>query len=255
MLLRSISKHVKEQNWFAVALDFFIVIVGILIAFQISNWNETRLDQKAYEQAHDRMVIEAKNNIETLENTLAINAPMMENFQNAIKDIKECRDDEAAKERIDAAVESLNSTISPKYHNTVITHLTTSERLLERQTTERRELYLEYSKSLSARMKWSQTMFENMEARLNDSHPFLDYGFFKVTTDDINWKEAVLGDYRPLVLVVEPAKACQDTTFRKLFYRWESGHTYQKNLMTAVVADTNIFLEELGEGQATGTGQ
>lgn len=46
MLLRSISKHVKDQNWFAVFLDFFIVVAGILIAFQITNWNETRLEQE-----------------------------------------------------------------------------------------------------------------------------------------------------------------------------------------------------------------
>ena len=36
MILRRITKHVKDQNWFAVALDFFIVIAGILIAFQIT---------------------------------------------------------------------------------------------------------------------------------------------------------------------------------------------------------------------------
>jgi len=42
MLLRSLTKHVKDQNWFAVFLDFFIVVVGILIAFQITNWNEAR---------------------------------------------------------------------------------------------------------------------------------------------------------------------------------------------------------------------
>ena len=42
MLLRSITKHVREQNWFAVALDFFIVVVGILIAFQITEWSEQR---------------------------------------------------------------------------------------------------------------------------------------------------------------------------------------------------------------------
>lgn len=45
MLLRSITKHVKDQNWFAVALDFFIVVVGILIAFQITNWNEERAER------------------------------------------------------------------------------------------------------------------------------------------------------------------------------------------------------------------
>ena len=44
MLLRRISKHVKDQNWFAVFLDFFIVVVGILIAFQITNWSQTRSD-------------------------------------------------------------------------------------------------------------------------------------------------------------------------------------------------------------------
>jgi hypothetical protein len=36
---------VKDQNWFAVALDFFIVVAGILIAFQITNWNEGRRNQ------------------------------------------------------------------------------------------------------------------------------------------------------------------------------------------------------------------
>jgi len=44
MLLRSLTKHVKDQNWFAVFLDFFIVVIGILIAFQITNWNEARTD-------------------------------------------------------------------------------------------------------------------------------------------------------------------------------------------------------------------
>lgn len=29
MILRSITKHVKDQNWFTVGLDFFIVVAGI----------------------------------------------------------------------------------------------------------------------------------------------------------------------------------------------------------------------------------
>ena len=45
MLLRRIGAHVKAQNWFAVALDFTIVVVGILIAFQITAWNEQRADR------------------------------------------------------------------------------------------------------------------------------------------------------------------------------------------------------------------
>jgi hypothetical protein len=53
MLLRSVTKHVKDQNWFAVALDFVIVVVGILIAFQITNWSESQRDR-----AKERQIIE-----------------------------------------------------------------------------------------------------------------------------------------------------------------------------------------------------
>lgn len=45
MILRRITKHVKDQNWFAVGLDFFIVLAGILIAFQITNWNEAQSER------------------------------------------------------------------------------------------------------------------------------------------------------------------------------------------------------------------
>lgn len=40
MLLRSVTSHVKDQNWFAVFLDFFIVVVGVFIGIQVANWNE-----------------------------------------------------------------------------------------------------------------------------------------------------------------------------------------------------------------------
>ena len=40
MLLRRISKHVTDQNWFAVLVDFFIVVVGVFIGIQVANWNE-----------------------------------------------------------------------------------------------------------------------------------------------------------------------------------------------------------------------
>ena len=45
MLLRRLAVHVKTQNWFAVWLDFFIVVVGVVIGFQITAWNERRVEQ------------------------------------------------------------------------------------------------------------------------------------------------------------------------------------------------------------------
>ena len=44
MILRSLTQHLKDQNWFAVGLDFAIVVIGVFIGIQVSNWNENRAD-------------------------------------------------------------------------------------------------------------------------------------------------------------------------------------------------------------------
>lgn len=44
MLLRRIMKHVKEQNWTAIALDFAIVVIGVFIGLQVSDWSNNRAD-------------------------------------------------------------------------------------------------------------------------------------------------------------------------------------------------------------------
>ena len=46
MLLRRVIEHVKAQNWTAVALDFVIVVVGVFIGIQVSNWNAARVERE-----------------------------------------------------------------------------------------------------------------------------------------------------------------------------------------------------------------
>lgn len=45
MILRRVIEHVKAQNWTAVALDFVIVVVGVFIGIQVSNWNDALGDR------------------------------------------------------------------------------------------------------------------------------------------------------------------------------------------------------------------
>ncbi|VAV98196.1 hypothetical protein MNBD_ALPHA06-331 [hydrothermal vent metagenome] len=62
MRLRSITKHISDQNWFAVFLDFFIVVMGVFIGLQVSNWNSVRQQEQT-----------AKLYIERIHQDLAIN--------------------------------------------------------------------------------------------------------------------------------------------------------------------------------------
>lgn len=45
MIPRRIAEHVKAHNWFAVGIDFLIVVVGVFVGIQVSNWNSERIDR------------------------------------------------------------------------------------------------------------------------------------------------------------------------------------------------------------------
>jgi hypothetical protein len=47
LILRRVISHVREQQWTAIAIDFLIVVAGVFIGIQFSNWNDARLHEKA----------------------------------------------------------------------------------------------------------------------------------------------------------------------------------------------------------------
>lgn len=55
MILRSIMKHVRDQNWVAVGIDFVIVVVGLFIGIQVASWNNARRDREAEALYLDRL--------------------------------------------------------------------------------------------------------------------------------------------------------------------------------------------------------
>lgn len=47
MLPRRLYEHIRAHNWFAVAIDFIIVVVGVFIGIQVANWNAERIERRA----------------------------------------------------------------------------------------------------------------------------------------------------------------------------------------------------------------
>lgn len=51
MILRRFIEHLKSENWFAVGLEFAVVVAGIFVGMQATDWNEerkARAEEKAY---------------------------------------------------------------------------------------------------------------------------------------------------------------------------------------------------------------
>ena len=72
MLLRRITQHVKEQNWFAVGIDFFIVVLGVLFALMAEQWlraGQQRADLKSAEIAFNTDLL---TNLFSVKEVLAI---------------------------------------------------------------------------------------------------------------------------------------------------------------------------------------
>ena len=39
MILRRLTTNLRAQNWTAIAIDFLIVVLGVFLGIQASNWN------------------------------------------------------------------------------------------------------------------------------------------------------------------------------------------------------------------------
>ncbi|WP_370366635.1 MULTISPECIES: hypothetical protein [Alphaproteobacteria] len=58
MILRRFIQHVREQNWFAVGLDFAIVVAGVFLAVQIGNWSEAVQERSRFAAQLDALELE-----------------------------------------------------------------------------------------------------------------------------------------------------------------------------------------------------
>ena len=64
MILARIANAIREQNWFAVALEFVIVISGVVIGFQVTGWAESQAESERAELYLDRLVDDMEENLQ-----------------------------------------------------------------------------------------------------------------------------------------------------------------------------------------------
>lgn len=55
MVVRRIRDHVATHNWFAVAVDIGIVVLGVFLGTQVSNWNQARVDSTKAREYRERL--------------------------------------------------------------------------------------------------------------------------------------------------------------------------------------------------------
>lgn len=59
-------EHLRRQDWLAVGIEFIIVVVGVLLAMQVTNWNEQRRERERGQAYYERIAADLRSNIDDM---------------------------------------------------------------------------------------------------------------------------------------------------------------------------------------------
>ena len=77
MIMRRFAARLKQQDWFAVAIEFALVVMGVFIGIQVANWNDDR-KERALEVAYlARIAEDARSDVAEMDEIIRVSAVRM----------------------------------------------------------------------------------------------------------------------------------------------------------------------------------
>jgi hypothetical protein len=167
VIFRRTFIHVTNHNWAAVGVELLVVVVGVFVGLQASNWNDERLE-RAQERdylihLHEDISDSAaglKNDIAAVENQLSAQAIIL-------TALNECVVQEEDQEIIQLGFASLGHVNPPRFFRRTVDELTSSGRLHIVQSTDLKAELARIVALLEYREKVQETVFRRMEHHLN----------------------------------------------------------------------------------------
>lgn len=107
MVLSVVTKSVRQQNWLAVTIEFFIVAVGVFLGVQLGNWNEDRVQAE-----RERVLLEKlQQDFVTIEETLLTQKERSESYLELVQELRGFLEDDTPLAQRDLQ-DNLNAMIS-----------------------------------------------------------------------------------------------------------------------------------------------
>jgi len=93
MVASRLMARLREHDWMAAAVELVIVVVGILIALQVSNWNQDRIDRNRAQGYYRRIHADLRADLKNMDATLVFWRAVSAYGDAAIADGEGKRDD------------------------------------------------------------------------------------------------------------------------------------------------------------------
>lgn len=130
MILRRFMKHLTDQNWFAVGLDVLVVITGIFLGMQVTNWNEDRKNIVEEQSYLERLLVDLDDSLQLQAHQIKRAGDEMDALQYLIQQLEADTYNEANKELMLEGLDSTSSIFFPITNFTTIREMQSSGKLI-----------------------------------------------------------------------------------------------------------------------------
>ena len=247
LMLERIKNHLSQQNWTAVALEFVIVVTGVAIGFQITEWNRGRLAEDDYQVARDRLIDETRENIEEFETSSEFFDEKKKAIGAALAVLESCETSDQALLTVKTGLEYLRQTNTPLALVAASGRITDQPELIGRQEKDERLRLQRYHDRL---VSWNDTVrgiddFNDLATV--DRHPSIGFGDFYISGNAGGFEQ------RQPELTAPLSQVCRDNSFKKLLYLAERRVNYLDPATDARLAQFRENLEAMGAVQVAAT--
>jgi hypothetical protein len=211
MLLRKITNHVTDQNWFAVFIDFIIVVVGVFIGIQVANWNETQNNKKGLVSSLERLSIEVTQNIKITDTILVLFEKSQNDMDIAREALNTCNysvDNQAALEKF---LIHLTADIHPNFITVVRDQFARQDHYLDLLPAKIQAEFGDYSARVSIEHDQLANHYDKIWAQHINYHPAVNAYFSNSPSDTTSYQGWGFKLDKPF------EEICKDASFRNQF--------------------------------------
>lgn len=220
MILRRLTQSLKEQNWTAIVIEFVLLVSGVFLGIQVSNWNQARADRVEYETALSRLAAEIDTNLGSLDKFDPDISNSLEIGSRALTVLQSCDNNAESRRIVETGLDEIRGTNGLRLRRNALNEITSNPRLLPQQTARERQRFSEllfYFDALQAaadhdefgpeESNWEENPILTVGAPFRSSSQYL--GFDWVSTR------------RKLGLGLPVNEACRNNQLVKAFFNWE----------------------------------
>ncbi|MEO1370519.1 MAG: hypothetical protein AAFX50_25335 [Acidobacteriota bacterium] len=213
MIFRRRNLIAQLTGWTGVALEFLLVLFGVLIALQVNNWNTSRIDRDRAGKTLSLLRSEVEANIAAIDDRLALLGESQDVRQSGLAALSACDPSPAARKAVGDAVGQMTGVLIPNLVDISLLELARQGRFLDLLSNDFRAALNVYSGRLSGEREQLTINYNLMWAQHVVHHSAIG-----IEMEDADIRDGIFVLDRPV------EELCQDSEFHRQFSMTEGWH-------------------------------